>query len=886
MPTSHRYLRFWRADIAGDVDDELRFHFEARAEELRARGLSPDEIERTISSEFGDVDATRQAMREIDGRIERRRNHILWWHDLLADLAYGMRGLRWQPAFAAATLVTLALGIGATTAMLTVARAALFGSVPFPHPEQLVHVWVAALQDPGARNQASYADLLDWRTTGSAFASLDGYDETNVTLTGLDEPVRLQGVRVTSGFLGTLGARPVLGRIFAPGEDASGDTQVAVISHAFWRGRLGADSTAIGRAITLDGQRVTVIGVMPSDFLFAPAGDADLWLLLNDAAARARSRSDRWLRVIGRLRDGVTRERASAELATRMRAIAAEHPETNSQRTAYAVSLRDEIIGPSRPLLLALAGAVALVLLVSCANVASLFVARALARGREIAVRVAIGARPGRLVRQLLTESVLVSALGGIAGAALAWAGVTWLARSVPAHIASRLPWIHAVTVDVGVLAMSLLIALATGVAFGIAPALYASRLSLATLGRREGGDRAGALGSEAWRGLIIMEIALTTVLLVGAGLMTRSVVALLHVDPGFSTEQVVTMRLALAGPRYDSATSQQRFFESLLERARVLPGVRSAGAVSSVPLGGGRSVAFQVDGEAEPDASVRPSAMLRGVAGNYFEAMGIPVLQGRALGSREDPTTPAIAVSAGLARRLFGSSDAVGKRVRFYSSPDTTWTIVGVVGDVRAESIDAPATPIIYRSHLQAAENRMTLVLRSDADRSALFAAVPRIVHELDPLLPVYQAGTMAEQVASTPAVYLRRYLLMLLGGFAVIATVLAAVGVYGVIAYAAARRARELGIRAALGATQRMLLGLILRQGARLAAIGIAVGLIVSGAFARVLETLLYGVRAIDPLTFGAAAALLAAVALVASLVPAQRAARVSPAEALRSE
>jgi putative ABC transport system permease protein len=588
----------------------------------------------------------------------------------------------------------------------------------------------------------------------------------------------------------------------------------------------------------------------------------------------------------------VTVQRGSADLSMRMARLAEQYPETNSGRTAYAVPLRDEIAGPVRPLLLALGGAVALVLLVACANVASLFLSRALARSREVEVRVALGAGPGRIIRQLLTESVLIAVAGGAAGAALAWGGVRWLAAAAPTNVTSRMPFFHTLTVDGRVLWIALLVALLTGVAFGLAPAMHASRLSLSALRSRDGGEPAGGFGSRAWRTLIVMEIALTTVLLVGAGLMTRSVRQLLAVDPGFRMDRVVTMRLALAGARYDDERAQQRFFEALIASARALRGAPDVGAVSNLPMAGGGSSAFRVEGEPEAAAAARPTATLRSVAGDYFAAMGIPVVDGRAINSRDDSSAaPVVVLSKGLAQRLFGGGRALGRKLRFYASPETVWTVVGVVGDVRAASLDAPAPPIIYRSHLQAAENRMTVVIspRGSGGRPAvatLIAAMKREAGELDPLLPPYQVGTMADMVASTPAVYLRRYLLMLLAGFAAAATLLAAVGVYGVIAYAAARRTREMGIRSALGATPRSLLALVLRQGAVLAAIGIALGLIASAALSRVLASLLYGVRPTDHPTYAATAALLATVATLASLVPARRAARVDPANLLRAE
>jgi len=885
VPTWRRYLRFWRPDVQADIDDELRFHFEAREADLRARGLPPDVIARTIAEEFGDVEATRRTLREIGERMERRRERLRWWHELRADVGYALRGLRRQPTFAVAVLLTLAVGIGATAAMLTAARAALIGLVPFADPDRLVAVWEGQRRDRAARAAASYPDFLDWRAGGGAFAALEGYDETNVTLTGADDPVRLQGARVTPGFLAMLGVRPVLGRGLSPGDDAAGGAPVAVVSHEFWRRRLGGDPAALGRVITLDGRAFTVVGVLPPEFRFVPAGEVEVWLPLDGAAARARERSDRWLRVVGRLRDGVSAARASAELAAVMGRLAVQFPESNAGQTAHVVPLREEVVGPTRPLLLTLGGAVALLFLVACTNVAGLFLARALARGRELAIRVALGAGRGRIVRQLLAESVLVAVVGGAAGVALAWGGVAWLAAAAPPHVTDRLPFLRGLSVDATVLGVAMGVALASGLAFGIAPALHAAGHSFAGLGRREADDGARGSGGRVRRVLIVAQIAFATMLLVGTGLMTRSVVALLRVDPGFATEGVVTMRLALAGPRYDPPAAQQRFFETLVARVGALPGVRDAGAVSQVPLSGGGSSTFRVDGEPEPDRAAY--AMRRGVAGDYLRAIGIRVVEGRALEPRDDGAAPPVVVmSEGLARRLFGRGGAVGRRVRFDASPETAWTVVGVATDVRATSLDVPATSTVYVSHLQAPENRMTVVARAAGDPAGLLAGMRGAVRALDPSLPVYQVGTMAERVASTPAVYVRRYLLLLLGGFALVATVLAVVGLYGVMAYQVARRTRELGIRAALGASRRAIVTLVLRQAAALGAAGIAAGLGAAAVLARGLTSLLYGVRPTDILTYIAAAALLAAVTLLAGLIPARRAAHVNPTDALRAD
>ena len=550
--------------LARDIDREMAFHIAERAEELRRAGMPEGDALLEARRRFGNRTLLSERTRDADV--------VTWLDSVLGDLRYAVRGMRRSPGFVLVAVGSLALGIGATSAMLSVAMGALLGSVPFPDPDRLVHVWErpetpATPQNPAARAPASYPELLDWRDGSRVFVALEGYDETNVTLSNLGEPVRLQGARVTAGFLAMLGVRPVLGRGLARGDDGPGSAPVAVVSHGFWRRRLGGDPAAIGRTLTIDGRAVTVVGVLPRDFLFAPAGDVEVLLPVDAAAARTSGRSSRWMRVVGRLRDGVSVDRASADLAAIMRRLAAQYPETNAGRAAYAVSLREEIVGPVRPLLLALGGAVGLMLLVACTNVASLFLARAIARGREFAVRAAIGAGRGRIVRQLLAESVLVAAVGGAAGAALAWAGVASHATQ-PLHVADRMPFLRGLTVDAGVLGATMAVALGTGVAFGMTPALHAGRLSLALLGRRDGVDGRGTPGGRAWRALIAAQIAFTTVLLVGAGLMARSLTALLRVDLGFETGRVVTMRLALAGSRYEPPAAQQRFFETLVARA------------------------------------------------------------------------------------------------------------------------------------------------------------------------------------------------------------------------------------------------------------------------------------------------------------------------------
>jgi predicted permease len=889
---------FWLAGarrVQTDVDEELRFHLDMRAEELMRRGLHPAAAREQALREFGDVREARNELAAIDRRRAARRDRAEWWSDLWHDLRFATRVLRRQPGFTAVVLLTLMVGIGANTAIFTVVDAALLRPLPYHEPDRLVHVWQTHRGDVSDRSEASYPDFLDWRAQSGAFAAIEGYDETNLTVTGDGaEALMLRGARVTPGFLAMLGVTPALGRAFVPEESVAGGAPVVLVTHGFWQRRLGADPHVVGRSLTLDRRTFTIIGVLPQDFHFAPVDDAELWLLLDSAAPRAAERFNHWLRVVARLRPGVSLDGARSDLSTVMRRLGAQYPETNAGRGIVIVPLRDEIVGAVRPTLLVLFGAVGCVLLVACVNVAGLMLARSAARGREIALRSALGAHRGRIVRQLLVESALLAVAGGVLGAVTAQLGVRLIVAALPTEISNGMPYLQYLRVDGAVLAYAAALAVAAGLVSGLAPALYVSRPSTAELLRRGGRAGSGGARPRLRSTLVAAEIALTMVLLVAAGLMTRSLGQLLRVDAGFDAEHVLTARVALSGATYDAAERQQRFFETLVGRVAALPGVRAAGAVSNVPLVGGGTNTFRVEGRSEPHAANRPEATMRGVAGDYFRAMAIRVVAGRTFTDRDrGGAPPVLVVSAGLARRLFGDrATAIGQRLRFYAFPESAWTIVGVVGDVKTGRLDAEAPPTIYYTHLQGAENRMSIVARTrgtgdgaPVDPAALAGAVRREVRGLDPAVPVYQVRTMEEQIARSPAVLARRLPLRLVGAFAATALALAVVGIYGLVAYTVAQRTQELGIRIALGAQRRNILSLVVREAALLAAAGVVVGLVVALWGTRMLGSLLYGVDATDPPTYVAVAALLGGIALAASYVPARRAARVDPMVALRA-
>ncbi len=871
--------------VQGSVDDELAFHLAARVDELVQRGFSREDAEREARKEFGDLQAAREELSHIDQRRVAKRTRRAWWSDLRQDTRVALRSLRSQPGFAAVVLVTMALGIGANGAIYTVVDAALLRPLPYRDPQQLVHLWEtnAGL---GGRSEASFPDFVDWRAYNSSFDALEGYDETNVTITGGDAPFRAQGARTTAGFLSMLGVPLVLGRSFAPGEDGPRGSPIVVISYGFWQRWFGGDPHVVGRTLIVDGANRTVIGVLPRGFLFAPAGESDLWFTIDRTAQTRGQRFNHWLRVVGRVRQGTTIEQARSDIGTLMQRLGTQYPESNAGRGIAVVPLRDEIIGQVRPTLLMLFGAVALVLLIACANVASLLLARAMTRGREMALRVALGARRGRLVRQLLAESLLLSLGGGLLGIWVAQNATRVLVGAIPENVRGSMPYLANLSTDARVLTYLTLVTITTGVAFGLIPALYASRPRFAAL--MSGDTRATAgTGRARLRGaLVTLEIAMTVVLLVGAGLLTRSLTRLLRVDPGFDASRTLSLRIALPGGQY-SPLAQQQFFENVLQQVRALPGVQTVGAIDNLPLNGGGTNTFHVDGQPEPDPARRPEAVMRAVAGDYFRALGIKLLDGRVFDARDDSAAmQAIVISEAVVRRYITSKRAVGAQIRFYAWADQPWTVIGVVGDVKTVRLDEHAPPTIYYSHLQGPANRMSIAIRSAIEPSVVIGGVRRVVSALDPALPVYAIRSMQETINSSPAVYARRYPLVLIGAFAAASLILAIVGIAGVISYSVAQRTREIGVRVALGAERRTILAMVLKQGGALALPGVVIGVVAAFIAARWLRSVLYGVSAGDPLTYSAIAALIVGVALAASYVPARRAAALDPAQVLRSE
>jgi putative ABC transport system permease protein len=878
LPSSSRTVEF-------EVDDELRFHLDTRVEELMRRGTPLDEARVQAAREFGDIGTARAELAAIDRRRAARVNRSEWWGGLWQDVRYAARGLRARPGFATIVLVTLALGIGANTAIFTVVDAALLRSLPYPEPDRLVHLWESSATGTD-RNEASYPDFLDWQRGQSVFAALAGYQTNGVALTGRDVPLMLAVTYVTPGFFGVLRVRALLGRTFQEGQDRIAD-RVAVMGHGLWQREFGGDRRVVGRTITLGGTPHTVVGVLPPDFHFARSHGGDLWVLTDLSRPYMTRRGTHWLNTIGRLKGGVTLPQAHAAMSAVARGIAERHPDTHTGRSAVVVPLREEFVKGIRPLLLVLLSAVGLVLLVACANVAGLLMARATTRQQEFAVRAALGAGRARIIQQLLTESVLLAVLGGALGLLVAHAGVRVLVNALPESQRLAMPYLAHVGVDVRVLGYALLVALVTGAVFGLIPAVPASRPALApTL-------KAGARTTRPGRRhttrntLVVGEFALTLVLLVGAGLLTQSLMRLLRVDPGFRPERVLTAVIALPETKYRDSTSVRAFFGEFATRVEALPGVAAVGLTSRLPLDWGNSLSYVVGGRPLPRPGERPGASIREVSTGYFETMGIPLIVGRDFTEQDGPNARRVLiVNQAVAARHFGAKSALGERIAFdLEGRGPFYSIVGVVGNVPIAQLDETPTPTIYFPHQQWGDNGMFLVARTASDPANLASAVRGVMRSLDPDLPVALVSTMERNIANSQSVFMRRYSMLLVGGFALLALVLSIVGIYGVISFGVVQRTQELGVRVALGAQRRDIIVMILRDGTLLAAAGIVIGSVAALWLTRFLRSLLFAIEATDPLTYVAVALLLASVALVASYLPARRATRVDPLIALRA-
>jgi putative ABC transport system permease protein len=809
---------------------------------------------------------------------------------LWQDLRFGARMLWKKPGFTLIAVITLALGIGANTAIFSVANAALLRPLPFQNPDELVMVWETAPKLGFPHNDVAPANFIDWRDQNQVFMQIAAFGGASLSLSGRGEPERIEGVRVSASLFPLLGVTPALGRVFNEQEDRAESQRVIVLSHSLWQRRFGGDAGIIGQSLTLDNRPYTVVGVMPAHFRF-PGREQEFWLPMAFEPEEAAGRGDHYLNVVARLKPGVSRQRAQAEMDAIAARLQQQYPRTNTDHGVALVPLREEFAGAIRKPLLILMGVAGFVLLIACANLTNLLLARATERAAELTIRAALGASRLRLIRQLLTENILLALSGGAVGALLAIWGVDVLETLVLENLvqARDLP---SVEVDGRVLAFSATVSLLTGMAFGLAPALQVSRLNL-TEALKEGGRGGAGSGSRGrLRGaLVVGEIALSLVLLTGAGLMIKSFYRLTGVDPGFQPDKALTMRMQLSGEKYGDPVKRRAFYDQLLQQVQSLPGVQSAGVITQLPLTTqGLLFSFSLEGQPPLPSANLPQAAFRVISQDYFRAMGIPLLRGRSFTPQDTADAQAVVIiNRTMSERFWPGQEALGKRFKVGPSDGSNpwFVVIGVVGDVRQSSLDQALRPEMYVSHLQ--DRRFfaiprDLVVRTAGDPLAMTATVRAEIWMLDKDLPLFRVRTM-EQILSA-SVAGQRFNMLLLSVFAALALLLAAVGIYGLMSYVTAQRTREIGIRLALGAHARDVLRLVMKQGLVLTISGVAVGMAGAFALTRVMAGLLFEVSVTDPATFTLIAALLTLVALLACWIPARRATKVDPMIALRCE
>ena len=874
-----------------DVDDELALHLELSVERLRAQGLGPDEARAEALRRFGDVGRYRDTCVDISRKREAAMRRARTWEALAQDVRYGVRGLLRAPGFALVAVLTLALGIGANTAIFSVVRGVLLKDLAHPEPDRLVRLFAANAQEGLQRGAITWPDLQDWRARTRALASAGGYfyseGMSGDDLLGEGEPERIPTADVSEGFFETLRTPPLLGRALQAEDHRDGAAPVVVLSHGLWQRKFGGARDIVGRGVNLSGTPYTVVGVMPARFDF-PSPNVQAWTSLSQVPQDSMPWKERFMRgfgAVGRLAPGATPEAVAVELSGVARALASEHPNTNKGWEAVTVvPLRDALVGGVKPVLLVLLGAVAFILLIACSNLASLMLARSTVREQELAVRAALGAGPGRLVRQLLTESAVLALAGAALGLGVAHLGARGLLRLA----ADKLPRAGDVALDGPVLAFALGAALLTAVLFGLAPALRACSPSLQGLIKSAGPGRAGPAGGRMRAGLVVVEVALAVVLTAGAGLAARSLGFLLSTDPGLDPRGVVVVRY--------SATEAGRgeeplhaYHQRILEAVRAVPGVESAAGSKVLPLPSGstpEAYPIAAPGQAVASMAELPRIATMFVSTDFLRTLRIPLRAGRDFTSADSNEVVETAGRAALVNeayaRKFLTGDPVGQVLRL--GGENPLNVVGVVGDTRQEGLAEPAPPMVYLHSPQIPRSMVHLLVRGKGDLAGLAQGVRRAVQSVNPSQTVSRITTLEEvrgEDVATP-----RLLAVLLGLFALLGLALGAVGLYGVVAYAVTQRQREFGVRLALGARPRDVLRMVLRQGVVLAGTGVGLGVLGALVLARLMGSVLHGVRPHDPATLGLTAVLLLGVALLASWLPARRATRVDPVVSLRAE
>jgi predicted permease len=858
-----------RERMMEELDQEIRDHIARETEDNIGRGMPPEEARYAAIRKFGGIDQVKEECRDAWG--------LRFFDDLLQDVRFGVRQLRRNPGFTAVAVMTLALGIGANTAIFSVVDQVLLRSMPYKDPNRLVMVWETYLQFP--KVWPSVPNFQDWQAQNRAFEAMGAYRVSRgFTLTGHGEPERVRGTYVSSNLFGLLGVEPAHGRSFLPAEDKPGVAPVVILSHALWQRLFGSDSQTISQIINFDDRSYTVVGVMPPGFQFPEW--ADFWMPFGQMGKDERtSRVYHPLEVVARLKPAVTRGEAQVQINTTAARLAQEYPKTNGGWGVTLVPLRDELVGNVQPALLILLGATGLVLLIACANVTNLMLARTSAREKEMAVRLALGSGRSRLMRQLLTECLTLSSLGGALGLLFAFWGRDLLLRIGP----STVPHLKDASVNGPMLGFSVAISILTCIIFGLIPALQSSIVNPNATIKQSAQSASATRRQSRFRGsFVVVQMSLALILLVGAGLLLKSFVRLLGVDPGFDHRNILTARVDL--PEWRHQDELGRFYERVSGRLKALPGVKSVGMINYLPLGPDSTSKsrFVIEGDTPSDRGF-PVAELRFTNPDYFHAMRIPLLKGRLFKRWEEEQKFAIIIGSTLANRYFPNQNPLGKRLNLDpEGMQPTWcAIVGVVGDVRDFGLANQPQNDIY---FDGADSGMYLVLRTTSDPLSLALAVRRAIYELDGEMTVRDVNTGDQMISHSLAS--RRFTMILLGVFACIALSLAVIGIYAVMSYTVALRTHEIGIRMALGAERLEVLRLVVGRGMGLAFIGVAIGLIGALSIGRFIAGLLYGVKSTDPLTLAGVSLILIAVSLIASYVPARRATKVDPMVALRHE
>ena len=885
IPGLRRLFRFPRRSkrqIDREIDDELSFHIDMVESELVDAGVPPGEARSQARRQFGNIDRARYNLRSEEQGLERERRRADLKNEIRQDLVFASRQLRRSPAFAIVAVLTLGLGIGATTAIFSAVDGVLLRPLPYPQADRLVRLFHT---DGGKseRDDATPANYYDWRERNRSFDRLAFFQYFGHDVRGTSgETISINSWLVSEDYFAVLGVPPRLGRVFRPDEFRPGAAPVAIISTALWQQRFGGDPAVVGRQEILDNVPHTIIGVMPVSFQYPEK--RQIWAPKIMSEEEKRDRGATYLSVVGRLRPGITVAAAQEDMSRIARELAATYPQTNAKVGVQVASVPNEVLGPVRPAMLVLMGAVMCVLLVACANVANLLLARGSDRRREFAIRAALGAGRTRLARQMITESAVLAAMGCAVGLLLGRWGIGLLLALSPA----TLPRTDEISLDGRVLLFTLVMSIATAFLFGLAPVRMFSRPDLNDAVREGGRGNSASRGRLRLRGvLIVTEVALALVLLVGSGLLIRSFVSLLRVDPGFVPENRAMVQVFL-WDLYQKPDLRAAFLRDALERMAAVPGVESVGAVSAFPFALaniGIETAIAVEGQPRPAPGEEPNAYTTNATDGYFETMGIRLLRGRTFTAADNATSTRVAVvSESFAKRHFPNGDPLGKRVANRFDGARPREIVGVVADVRHDGLQQAAREELYFPHSQHGFGSMTIAVRTTGDPAAMLPALQRAIWDANPRQAIYAATTMDALVATS--LKERRFNLSLIGGFAGLALVLAAVGVYGLISYSTSRRSNEFGVRLALGANGRQIVMSAMSDGVRYAVLGVVFGLLASYALTRSLSSMLFGVKATDPITYISLAVVMLAVAALASYLPARKALRVDPVTALRGE